>query len=320
MKVARLLERRRSNWHELERLCAQVEARSKRRVGAANLVRFASLYRAACADLALADAYQLPAHTVNYLHQLVGRAHNQLYRSRLFHVATWAQELLLNVPRRLFRDLSLRITFLLFWGIFLGCMFCAYNSPQFTRAIVPEEQIEMLETMYEEPVSSGRTIDQSGMMAGFYVHHNAGIGLQCFAFGLLLGIGGLMVLISNAALLGTMFGHMATTEHRDNFFHFVTAHGPFELTAVVLSAAAGLHMGFGMVYTRGLTRGESLRRAARESVPTACAAIILFCLAALIEAFISPSSLPYEAKAAVAIVTTGMLMFYFVQLGYPRGE
>ena len=40
-------------------------------------------------DLALADAYQLPPTTVEYLHQLVGRAHNQMYRGRGFNFAAW---------------------------------------------------------------------------------------------------------------------------------------------------------------------------------------------------------------------------------------
>jgi hypothetical protein len=46
--------------------------------------------------------------------------------------------------------------------------------------------------------------------------------------------------------------------------------------------------------------------------------VILFCLAAVIEAFISPSSLPYAFKAFVAVVSSGILLFYFVMLGYPR--
>ena len=79
MKVADLLESRRQNWRELEQACNELEGfRIKRSMPAAKMVRFTSLYRAACADLALADSYQLPQYTVSYLHHLVGRAHNQL--------------------------------------------------------------------------------------------------------------------------------------------------------------------------------------------------------------------------------------------------
>jgi hypothetical protein len=98
MKVAEILERRRKHWHELERLCIDLK-QPGHRLSAPEMVRFATLYRAACADLALADAYHLPQNTVHYLHRLVGRAHNMLYRSRRFNVAEWANILLNDVPQ-----------------------------------------------------------------------------------------------------------------------------------------------------------------------------------------------------------------------------
>ena len=88
----------------------------------------------------------------------------------------------------------------------------------------------------------------------------------------------------------------------------------------MLSAAAGMRLGFSIVFTRGLARTVSLRRAAKESLPTMGAAGIMFAMAALIEGFLSPSAAPYWVKAAVAVFSAGSLMFYFVILGYPRGD
>ena len=48
------------------------------------------------------------------------------------------------------------------------------------------------------------------------------------------------------------------------------------------------------------------------------AAACLFLGAALIEGFVSPSGLPYGFKATVAVLSSGVLMFYFVVLGFPR--
>jgi uncharacterized membrane protein SpoIIM required for sporulation len=131
----------------------------------------------------------------------------------------------------------------------------------------------------------------------------------------LLGIGGLYVTLYNAAILGTCFGFMAKSPHAENFYQFVTAHGPFELTAIVLCAAAGLRLGFSLVDTRGLTRAASLRRAADESMATIWAAVVLFVMAAGIEAFVSPSAAPYAIKAAVAVLSCVLLVFYFFVLG-----
>src|SRR6185436_20580927 len=104
MKVSELLQQRRKNWQDLEQLCEQVQGRRRSRLSPAMVSRLATLYRAACADLALADAYQLPPNTVDYLHRLVGRAHNQLYRSRQFDLSTWMHLLLHVAPQRIFRD------------------------------------------------------------------------------------------------------------------------------------------------------------------------------------------------------------------------
>lgn len=319
MKVADFLEQRRANWRELERLCGELEVDGRRRIGAAAVTRFASLYRSACADLALADAYQLPPNTVHYLHQLVGQAHNQLYRSRSFNLGSWRRQLLVDVPQRIFRDNCVRLAFVIFWGVFLASMLCAYLWPDFSEQVLGKETMEALTDMYKEPIQ-GRDANESLAMSGFYVYNNAGIGLQCFACGLILGIGGLFITVSNAAMLGGMFGYMATVDQRTNFFQFVTAHGPFELTAIVLAAAAGMRLGFAIIDTRGYARHESVRRAAHEAVPTVAASVVLFVLAAGIEAFVSPSVLPYVAKAGVAIFTSGLLMFYFVMLGYPAGS
>ena len=315
MKVSQLLERRQAGWAELEKMCRDLEMGRARRLGPQGILRFASAYRSACADLALADAYQLPPHTVQYLHELVGRAHNQLYRSKMFRWREWATELFHNVPRRILFDRVVWLAFLTFWGIFFAAMALGYSSRPFCNEVVGAEALDSLEQSFSEPIQ-GRDMGSSSFMGGFYVIHNAGIGLRCFAAGLLLGVGGLFITVSNALQLGTMFGYMFTVDSRDNFLTFVTAHGPFELTAIVFSAAAGMRLGFSLVATGGLSRSASLRRAVDTSAPTMAMAVVLFCCAALIEGFLSPSGVPYAVKASVAIVSTLILFIYVFVLGW----
>ncbi len=324
MKVSDLLKSRQASWEELQQLCTRIEGSRRSKLDAATLSRFSTLYRSACADLALADAYRLPPATIHYLHRLVGRAHNQLYRSRRFNVATWARQLLVDVPRRLFADNCLRLAFCIFWGMFLLSGIMAYTMPGYSNRVMGRMWTTQLEEMYAEPIqqrdpATTNPAARSGM-AGFYIRHNTSIGLQCFAFGLLFGVAGLFVTASNAVLLGAAFGHMATVPQGDNFYHFVTAHGPFELTAIVLSAAAGMKLGFSLIDTGGLTRSAALRRTAVDTMPTMGAAMVMFLLAAMIEAFLSPSPAPYWVKATVAVLSAALLVVYFVVLGYPRED
>lgn len=314
MKAAALLENRRKHWEMLDRWCS----RPPRRADGAGAAEFASLYRAACADLALADAYQLPPNTVQYLHRLVGRAHNQLYRSRRFQLAAWGRTLLVDVPRGLLRDSCVQVAWVLFWVTFLGSAGMAYRQLDWAVQVMPPEMMEQLEENFGQPLG-GRDPQLNYLMAAFYIQHNTSIGLRCFAWGILI-LPGLQELLQNALVLGAAFGYMARPEIAEgsHFFHFVTAHGPFELTAIALAAGAGLRLGIGWLKTDGWTRAASLQRAAREAMPIMGAAMVMFLLAALIEGFVSPTGLPYWVKATVALLSGAMLVFYFVVLGIPR--
>ena len=325
MKVIELLERRRRNWHELERLCDMLQgAGSASSLAPSDRARFGALYRAACADLALAYAYQLPQNTVAYLHRLVGRAHNQLYRSRRFEFRKWGEMLLFDVPKVIFNDRCVQVMFVVFWGLFILSAWLSYSKtawPEFAEQVLTTEGIQDLEEMYKNPIDGSiRSGDENMAMAGFYTYNNTGIGLRCFAWGLLV-VPGMLVTMSNAITLGSAFGYMARPDvaEGENFFHFVTAHGPFELTAIVLSAGAGLRLGLSWMMTGGLSRGAALIKAGRQVMPVMCAAALMFFMAALIEGFLSPSAAPYWVKVLVAILSSSLLAFYFVVLGFPRG-
>ena len=318
MKTAQLLDARRANWDELEGLCARLERHGGiRRATFETLTRFGRLYRAACADLALADAYRLPEETTEYLHHLVGRAHNLFYRSRRLPLSRWIESLLVETPRRLVRDRCLWLALAVFWGVFGLFFFLAAQDAAFAKRLFGEEQVQQMEEMFAGEI--GRDPAEDVRMAGFYVMNNAGIGLRCFASGLIFGVGGLPILVSNAAKIGCDFGHMTTTPHWANFSEFVTAHGPFELTAIALSAAAGMRLGFALIDTKGLRRTDALKQAAVDAVPTMWAFVVLFVLAALIEGFVSASPVPYAVKVAVAGFSCAAMAFYVFVLGF-RGR
>jgi uncharacterized membrane protein SpoIIM required for sporulation len=320
LKVSELLARRRKNWQELERLCDRLQNRRRASLSPVEMSRFAALYRAACADLALADSYQLPPNTVRYLHRLVGRAHNQLYRARTFDFSSWGTLLLVDAPQRIFNDRCVHVAFFVFWGAFITSALLAYSNtmwPEYADKMLTQGVIDQLETSFSDPID-GRHPEEDMIMAAFYIQHNTGIGLRCFAFGLLV-VPGLYTTLFNAAHLGACFGYMARPEVSagENFFEFVAAHGPFELTAIVLSAGAGLRLGVAWLAPGRYDRLASLRKTAKDALPLMGAAMCMFFLAAFIEGFVSPSALPVWFKRTVAVISTGLLMFYFVFLGYP---
>jgi uncharacterized membrane protein SpoIIM required for sporulation len=314
MKVADIVERRKPNWDELERLC-ELLSRGKK-IGTESVFRFSFLYRSVCADLALAESYQLPPEQVAYLHRLVARSHVQLYRSRGLQAARWMHLLMVVAPKQIYADLCVKICAVLFFGLFTLCVVLgrAEVIPNFAEQVIGVEMIKQMEESFEEPLQAN--VAHYVVMSGFYIRHNTGIGLSCFAKGIFI-IPALFELCFNAVHLGTAFGYMSrdSVASGTNFMQFVTAHGPFELTAIVLSAAAGLRLGVSWIQTLGYGRGDALRKGAVRAIPVIVAAAVLFFLAAITEGFLSPSPLPYLIKALWSIFASGLIMFYFVVLG-----
>jgi uncharacterized membrane protein SpoIIM required for sporulation len=312
MKAADMIAARTPEWTALEGDISWLRAARGRRLEPARVADFARRYRAACSDLALATGMRFPAGTTEYLQQLVADAHTQLYRIESFSILAWLRSLLVDVPRRTIADPCTWIAAAVFWGLFGGAIVATWLRPEFAVEVVGDGMLANCEAMYAERPGSGGFTAARAEMAGFYVFNNAGIGLKCFAGGILFGIGSLIMLAFNGLALGTVFGHMLASPVAANFGEFVTAHGPFELTAIVLSAAAGLRLGWALVDTRGWSRAESLRRTAPEALGTAGLATVLFFMAAFVEAFISPSTLPWSAKAAVAIASTALMVAFFI--------
>ncbi|WP_435018694.1 stage II sporulation protein M [Tundrisphaera sp. TA3] len=320
MRVADRLAQRESSWRELQTLLFRLDGRRIRRLPPADVLRLGELYRSACADLMLAESHDLPRDTVAFLHALVGRAHNAVYRARGFRLADWSGVVFGEVPRQLRADPALRLAFAWFWGLFLLTAVLAAARPEMAANLLGQAALDQAEAMYDGPVEGVRGLDGDTTMAGYYIRHNAGIGLSCYAWGLLFGLGSLWILASNAIILGTTFGHMATVPQAGNFFTFVTAHGPFELTAIVFAGAAGLRLGSGLIDTRGRSRAASLRHEAARSLPIAGVSVILFVLAAFLEGFVSASALPYSAKAMIAAASALLLVAYLLLPGRAPGE
>lgn len=314
MTVDEMVRLHLAEWQALEADVAWLRKPTFRRRDPRRILEFSRRYRSACSDLALATAQRFPVETTGYLHQLVADAHSQLYRTESFSLVDWLRSLVFVVPHRIVTDPCFWIAFGVFWSLFLGAVAAAILQPSYAVDLVGNAALAKMEEMYSKAPSGLGNDSQRSFMTGFYVFNNAGIGLRAFVGGILGGVGSLLILGTNAVTLGVIFGHMFTSPQRANFVEFVTAHGPFELTAVVLSAAAGLRLGWALLDTRGWSRLESLRRTAPEALSTAGLATVLFILAAFIEGFVSPSTLPYAVKAAVAVGTAIALVAY---LGSP---
>lgn len=305
-------------WRRLERLLAHVDPSRAKKVRGQEVTELCRLHRATSRDLSQAIAEGKPQTTVRYLHGLVSRTHALLYRFESVEWHRWREALLVSAPRKIYRDPYLRVSFAVFFGVSILSYVLATVVPDWTDVVLGPDMKASLDSMYSG-LGEVRNLDESFYMSGFYVRNNMTVALRCFAYGIFLGIGSVIALVTNALTIGASFGYMLAGSYSDNFLSFVVGHAPFELTAVTFAGAAGLKLGLSLVKTDGWSRAASLRRAALDSVALVTTACLLLLGAALIEAFFSPMPYPVAYKLPMFLLTLTLLIAYVVVLG-GRGD
>jgi uncharacterized membrane protein SpoIIM required for sporulation len=251
--------------------------------------RLAELYRRSCEHLALAQARAYPIHLTQQLESLTQRAHRLIYRRHDYGLARLKQLVLIDFPQsvRAHRWYLLAAT-LLFALPMLAVGWATWRDPGFILHLADAQQAQEFDAMYDESAGAfGRTRDASTdwQMFGFYVMHNIGIGFQCFAGGLFAGVGSVFFLVFNGVQIGGVAGYLTARGHGENFYSFVVTHGAFELTAIVLSGAAGLRLGYALLAPGRRTRLEALKHAAGDAITVVYGVIGMLVAAAAVEAF-----------------------------------
>jgi len=254
----------------------------------AGAARIAQLYRQCCEHLALARERAYPVHLVARLETLTARAHQRIYRRHDFGLGSLRDLILYDAPAAV-RALRwhLLVVVLVFVLAILVVGVATWFDPHFVLTVVDAKSVRMFDGMYGQEAGEhlGRTSGDDWQMFGFYIMHNVGISFQCFAAGLMLGIGSLVMVGYNGLLFGAIAGFLVTRGDSERFFSFVVTHSAFELTAIVLSGAAGLKLGHAVLAPGRLTRTQALMRAARETSPVVFCFFVMLIIAAAIEAF-----------------------------------
>jgi uncharacterized membrane protein SpoIIM required for sporulation len=313
-------------WTALEAALDEIEGRKSRSTlpGGVSGVGVAALYRRACDHLALARTRSYPVYIINRLERMTSRAHQAIYYRRELGfqrlVRLFAHEFPSSVRAHRAYVAVAAATFLL-PTLVIG--FLVYWRPELILSVVSSDTAASFEEMYSPDAHSIgrlRTASTDWMMFGHYIRNNIGISFQCFAGGLFGGIGSLFFLAYNGAFGGAVAGYLTARGLSSTFYSFVATHSSFELTAIVISGAAGLRIGQAFLSPGRSTRTQSLVIAARDSIVLVYGVMAMLLVAAAVEAFWSSATwLPAAVKYSVAAACWLAVVSYFVFQGRRAG-
>jgi len=214
--------------------------------------------------------------------------------------------------RREWRAMTLAL--LLFYGGAVICCGTVIVAPDIAYRMLSPDELDTMEQMYDPTHELSRTgAEDDFKMFGFYIYNNIGIAFRTFASGLVFGLGSLFFVAFNGLVLGVVSGHLINVGSANVFFPFVIGHGAPELTAIIISGAAGFRLGWALVAPGRLRRGEALKVAARDVLPLVYGAAGQLVIAAYLEGFWSASSAPKMLKYVVGacswLAVTSYLLF-----------
>jgi uncharacterized membrane protein SpoIIM required for sporulation len=282
--------------------------------------RIAELYRRACEHLALARARFYPAYMVDRLERVTADTHQLIYQRREFGIG-WVRHIIAvefpSAVRNEIAYVAVAATTFLAPMALIGLL--VFWQPELILSVVSAETAASFEEMYSpaaDSIGRTRTATTDWMMFGYYIRNNVGVAFQCFAAGLFAGLGSLFFLAYNGAFSGALAGFLTGRGLSSTFYSFVATHSAFELTAIVVSGAAGLKIGHSLLSPGRLTRLQSLVEATRDSAVLLYGVTAMLFVAAAIEAFWSSASwLPPAAKYGVAAVCWTTVLGYFAFQG-----
>lgn len=315
MDVDSFITTHRADWDRLDRAVVKGAASLASRPGP-EIDDAIRLYLRATSQLAEARIGYRDAALLEYLNDLVARAHAAIYSARPRTIRGFLA-LFGSRYRRAIRDTAPFILAAagLFVAVALATQLWVDLSPQARAGLIPPAARVAMQHANGHRPDFG--IPSSSLSVSILLN-NFLVACLAFAFGITLGVGTLYLVVQNASLLGLLAGGFQAAGKSGAFWTLILPHGLLEITAICISAGAGLRMGWALIRPGELKRTDALARESREAVMVVVGVFPAFALAASIEGFIT-GTLPGALTIALgATVAAAYLLFLFGVPGRPK--
>jgi len=307
--VGAFVRARRAAWERLDALARRVTAGP---MPLAEVEELDRLYRRAAGDLAHARSAFPGSEAEGYLAQVTARAYGALYRPpRPGPRALW-RLVAVEAPatfRRHAGALGLAAAFLAA-GLAGGAL-AVWADPATATVLVPER--------VRDSVAAGRLWTDElvsaapGLTGSLIAHNNVTVAALAFALGLTAGLGTAWILLANGLLLGAVMAHVAQHGMLGGLLGFTAAHGPTELSAILVAAQGGFILAGALVDPGEWTRSAALAARGREAARLLLVVVPALALVALVEGTVSPGArFPVALKAALGLALAAALWAWLV--------
>jgi uncharacterized membrane protein SpoIIM required for sporulation len=166
------------------------------------------------------------------------------------------------------------------------------------HVVSPSEQVELRESDFVDYYAS-QPAEQFSLLV---LTNNIRVSLVAFALGCLACLPGVAILAYNGLNVGVVGAVFVDAGDPGTFLGHIAPHGFLELTAIVITAAAGLRVGWALLVPGDRRRGDAVAEEGRRAIVLVLGCLPVFVVAGLIEGFVTPADLPLALRALVGFV------------------
>jgi uncharacterized membrane protein SpoIIM required for sporulation len=274
-------------------------------------------------DLSYAKTFYPNRSVRVYLNGLAQRVFVNVHKNRKSQKSLFAHFWLDDLPRILWETRStLRIALLLFVGGFLIGVLSSAMDAEFANTILGDGYVSMTEANIKagDPMAVYKDQEAFGMSLGI-AGNNMYVATLTFVLGIFYTIGSLLILVSNAIMVGTFQFFFIERGLFLESFLTIWIHGTLEISAIIIAGAAGIVMGKGLVFPGSYSRMKSFQRSARRGLKIMVGIAPIIILTAFFEGFLTrQTELPNVVRGLFILVNLALVLGYFVWYPWWRAQ
>ena len=217
-------------------------------------------------DLGYAKTFYPQSKVTQYLNGLASRIYLGIYRNKKEEVSRiarfWKTELPLIV-RKYHREIG--YSFLIFLLFAVIAAFSAAHDESFVRGVLGDQYVDMTEEniAHGDPFGVYKRQDQLSMFF-FIAVNNIQVSFTIFVLGFLVSIGTVWQLFRNGVMVGAFQYYFFAKGLGWQSVLVIWIHGTLEISAIIISGAAGIVLGNSILFPGTHRRVDSLKRGGKD--------------------------------------------------------
>jgi len=322
--LARFVERERPVWEELEHRLDRLEQGPGMPLDLEGVKRLHYLYERTSADLARLSTFASERALQQYLEHLVARAYGEIHEVRREGLRFRPLRWFLRTFPRTWRAHS--GCFLLALGITLaGSLFggvALLLDPAAKPALMPFPHLQgdpSERVAWEEGAHSDRLEGAKLTFSSTLMTHNTRISMLTLALGMTYGIGTLVLLFYNGAILGAVAADYLRAGEGVFLSGWLLPHGSTEIPAILIAGQAGFVLALALLRKQKREPVKARLRAVLPDLGTLIGGVaVLLVWAGIVESFLSQyhePQLPYALKIGFGRGVLVVLFLFLTRAG-----